>query len=34
MEPALRASRDATIENILVTSGSRTDAKDLLVVFA
>jgi pyruvate carboxylase len=34
METALRASRDATIENILVTPGSQIDAKDLLVVLA
>jgi pyruvate carboxylase len=34
METALRASRDATIENILVTPGNQIDAKDLLVVLA
>jgi pyruvate carboxylase len=34
METALHASRDATIESVLVAPGTPVDAKDLLVVLA
>jgi len=34
METALHAPRDGTVEEVLVSSGSAVDAKDLLIVFA
>jgi len=34
METAIRAERDGTVSEVLVSAGSQIDAKDLLVVFA
>ena len=34
METAVRAERDGTVAEVLVSAGSQIDAKDLLVVFA
>ena len=34
METALHAPRDGTVQEVLVSSGSAVDAKDLLIVFA